>query len=227
MSELAKQEYAFKSKAHIQYRTAKGEKVPGASTIGKISEDSGALIHWSWDLGMKGIDYKKHRDELGEAGTLTHARIQADLQGLDLAPQYFEEYSRRVWKISEASFESWLAYKARRSWEPEMLEVALVSDKYKFGGTMDFFGILDGILTVADWKTSDWIFDSFRIQLAGYKILLEEAGWEVKEGLILRLDRGAGTGFTEDHIRDFTLWEKIFHYNLKIYHLKKKIRKKD
>ena len=54
------------------YKLKDGTRVPGASTIAKIGSDPGGLIHWSWEQGIAGIDYRDARDAAGKAGTLVH-----------------------------------------------------------------------------------------------------------------------------------------------------------
>ena len=68
--------------------------------------------------------------------------------------------------------------------EPILLEQKITSDK--FGGTIDFYGSIDGKLTVLDFKTSKKIRLSMFFQLALYVILLEELGYEVEQvGILL------------------------------------------
>ena len=52
--------YSNKSKIHTVYKTKDGIRVPGVTTIlGELAKP--ALIHWAWDLGIKNIDYRVHR----------------------------------------------------------------------------------------------------------------------------------------------------------------------
>jgi len=61
------------------YRNKLGEKIPGNTTIigSNLGWKTGGLVHWAWDLGMKGQDYRKVRDEAGGVGTVVHSRIEA------------------------------------------------------------------------------------------------------------------------------------------------------
>ena len=52
------------------YFTKDGKRVPSVTTIlGKFKE-AGGLMHWSWECGMKGLDYRQVRDAAADAGTL-------------------------------------------------------------------------------------------------------------------------------------------------------------
>ena len=59
------------AKAHQRYKTKDGVIVPGVTTILSILAKP-ALIYWSWNLGMQGIDYRKVSDKAKDIGTLTH-----------------------------------------------------------------------------------------------------------------------------------------------------------
>ena len=56
---------------HTIYKKADGTRVPSATTyLGVLAKP--ALIHWAWELGVQGLDYRKVRDQAGETGTLGH-----------------------------------------------------------------------------------------------------------------------------------------------------------
>jgi hypothetical protein len=56
-------------------------RVPGVTTIiGKFKE-SGGLVHWAWDLGMQGIDYRKARDDAANVGTIAHGMVEQWIKG--------------------------------------------------------------------------------------------------------------------------------------------------
>jgi hypothetical protein len=54
-------------------------------------------------------------------------------------------------------------------------EVGLVSERYRFGGTLDAIGVIDGVLCLVDWKTSNGVYSDYLLQLAAYRVLWEEA----------------------------------------------------
>ena len=59
-----------KLRSHQKYLLKGGTQVPGASTIAKLGDDGSSLIHWAWDLGNRGIDYRKARDQAADIGTI-------------------------------------------------------------------------------------------------------------------------------------------------------------
>ena len=63
------------------YKLADGTRVPSVTTITGRFKESGALIHWAWNLGMQQIDYKKARDDAADAGHIAHELIDAHIHG--------------------------------------------------------------------------------------------------------------------------------------------------
>jgi hypothetical protein len=96
----------------------------------------------------------------------------------------------------------------------------LISEKYGYGGTIDFLCYLDGVLTLVDFKTSKAIYDEMLLQLCAYVKLLQENGYDIKQAKILRIGRDESEGFEERTITKFTHRFKIFRHCLRIYQLK-------
>ncbi len=154
-----------------------GTKVPGTTTICSAYKDSGGLIYWAWNQGKQGLDYRETRDKAGDIGTLVHAAIEARLRG--------EEFFIPT--------EGAKAYMAFHQWERqnkiEILEqeIQLVSEEYKYGGTLDAVGVVDGKHVLLDWKTSKGVYKNYLLQLAAYKQLWNEncPGREITDGVWL------------------------------------------
>lgn len=76
-------------------------------------------------------------------------------------------------------------------------EDAVISKRYNFQGTWDFIGKKNGIILVADWKTSNSLYETVGLQLSAYAHLFGEAqGWSDEEifkkipnGLAVRIDK--------------------------------------
>ena len=120
--------------------------VPGTTTVIDILAKP-ALIHWAWQQGKDGFDYKKTRDEKADAGTLSHYMILCDLkeQEPDLS-----EYSQKIIDQAETRILKWWDWKKEHDIEPIALETPMVSEFYRYGGTPDFVGFIDKHLTVMD-----------------------------------------------------------------------------
>ena len=161
-----------KTRAHQKYPLKDGTEVPGASTIAKIGEDSSGLIHWAWKLGMDGQDYRKVRDKAADIGTLAHFKIECFLHNHEPDLSEFSPADIAQADIAFGNFIKWWQKEGFSVIEPE---VQLVSEVWRFGGTIDAPSRdRDGKVVLLDWKTSKAIVPAHKFQLAAYEVLWNE-----------------------------------------------------
>ena len=214
---MAKDKLRGVAKAHTVYKTSDGKRVPGATTItGLLNKPY--LIKWANNLGLDGIDSSKYTDEAAAVGTLAHALIQAHLQGEELDMSTFSPVQVDLAENSVLSFYEWAA---RHNIEPIICEIPMVSDKMKFGGTVDCYCKLDGKPTLVDFKTGKAIYEEYFVQTSAYRALLEENGYPVEEINILRVCRDETEGFEERTIKDSEKYFEIFKNLLNVYYIKR------
>ena len=213
--------YSKRSKIHTVYKTKDGTRVPGVTTpLNELAKP--ALIHWAWDLGIKGVDYRVHRDELGDIGSLTHDMILCYLRKEECD---MSEYSKSLIDKAENCFLSFLSWEKSRDVEPILIEQIFVSEQHRFGGKFDFFGKVDGIPTLGDFKTGKRIYDEAFYQLAGYDILLRENSYYAEQFIAINIGRGENEKFEVVKKKSLTRQEWIFMAALTIYKEKKEIKK--
>lgn len=222
--------------AHQTYRLKDGTKVPGGSTIAKLcgaNESSFFLMRWANQLGLDGYDSDKYRDKLADVGTLCHARALQFFSGKPIR-EFDCEFSQ--WIIEKADicwtkFEEWTVGK---EFVPKVVEQPVVSEKWRFGGTPDFYGLIKGLTgpgidpgifyrILIDWKTSKYIYKSHRYQVAGYDVALMENGYESDRLSILRMGRDPEEGFEFRHwsVEEMILPWAIFKTGLEMHALQK------
>jgi hypothetical protein len=113
-----------------------------------------------------------------------HAAVAASLQGL---------FYKETPEISGY-------FKSCRDWANEYLvkvigvEMALVDNKRRFQGHLDLIGLIQGDegFTIIDWKTPKALSKTWRLQLAGYRLLALANGYDVRRVASLRPDPGGG-----------------------------------
>ena len=215
-----KEKKSEKSKAHQRYKTLDGTIVPGVTTITGLRAKP-QLIPWANKLGLQGIDSSKYTDEKAEIGTIGHYLILCHLK--NETPD-LKEYSQTNIDKAENAFLKFLAWEKNHKLEPILTEGQLVSERLKFGGCVDFYGKVDGELALVDFKTGGAIYGEMFYQLAGYKLLLTEAGHIVNNQRILRIGRTEDEGFEEKIKTDISREEKIFLDLLDVYYLEKELR---
>jgi len=207
---------------HTVYKTKDGVRVPGVTTVLGILGKP-ALIHWAWNLGIEGIDYKKFRDDKADIGTLAHDMVMCHLKGEEVDTT---GYTEKQIDLAETCFLKYLEWESQHKIEPVLLETPLVSEKYRYGGTMDNYCLLDGIPTLVDYKTSKAIYSEMFYQLGGYGNLLIENNYQVERHMILRLGRNEEEGFEVKERIDLEDETKIFLKLAEVYHLQKELKNK-
>jgi hypothetical protein len=208
------------------YKNSLGKRLVGTTTItgSELGWNKGVLIDWANKKGLDGIDTRDYVDELAEIGTIAHDLVTCKVTGKIMdRTVYPEEKIKRA----ENCLDSYNNWSQGKNIKPILSEVSLVSEKYQYGGTPDFYGMVDGMLTLVDYKTGKGIYDEYLIQVAGgYRILLEENGHKVDRIQILNIPRSAGESFQILTV-DKMLWEycgKIFLNCLENYRLHKRLK---
>lgn len=158
------------------YKLADGTKVPGTTQIIGRYKDSGALIRWAYNRGKEGLELYDSRDKAADVGTVAHMMVEEAIKG-------GKPYMLEALAALDAdgnfqacnAFENWQLWAQQTRLEIVHQEMQLVSERYRFGGTPDAIGRIDGVLCLLDWKTSNGVYSDMLLQLAAYRILWEEA----------------------------------------------------
>ena len=208
-----------KTKVHTVYKSGSGKRVPSVTTIlGVLGKP--ALIHWAWQCGIDGLDYRGVRDNAADIGTLAHYLILCHLKGLKPDTS---EYSAQDIDQAETCLIKYWAWEKENQIEPILVEEPFVSEKYGFGGTIDCLAKMGDDLVLVDHKTGKAIYSDMFFQLAAYQALLSEAGYDIANARILRIGRNDTEGFEQKIMVDLSKQWQIFLYCLRIYNLKKEV----
>jgi hypothetical protein len=149
----------------------KGKRIPSVTTILGRFKESGGLIHWAWQLGREGKDYREERDSSANAGKLAHSAVEAWIRG---QPFSFEaKAGHDVVVRAQTSFGAFLKWANQTHLRATHTEVPLISKEYLYGGTFDAI-LIDDRRAMGDWKTSNGVYPEYLMQLAAYKALWEE-----------------------------------------------------
>jgi hypothetical protein len=212
-----------KAKIHTVYMTADGKRVPSVTTV--LSElAKPALIHWAWNLGIKGLDYKVFRDELADVGSLAHRIILGDMKNETFVPD--GDYTANQINLAENCFLKYLEWKRQHKVEPICVEEPLVSELYAYGGTPDFFGSVDDHLTLMDFKTGKALYDEHWYQIGALAQLIREKFniVSIADFRLLNIGRDESEKFEEKQKSSVSKEFDLFLSTLRIYKLKKEIK---
>lgn len=218
----SRSEIHSKHKAHIRYKLKDGTIVPGVTTVTGIGLgwNKQVLIKWANNMGLKGVDSNKYKDDKAIIGTLAHRMVTDSLQGIETDTDDYSKNQIADAENSALSFFEWVKGKELR---PILIEKDLVSEEYRFGGKPDIYAEIDGKKELIDLKTSKSIYDEMMVQVAAYKNLLIENKHSVDVVRILNIPRTEDEAFLEKRLSDrqqVIAW-KIFLNCLENYQLKK------
>lgn len=210
-----------KTKIHTQYKTKDGARVPSVTTVIGILNKP-ALLNWAWELGTQGIDYKAVRDQAGDIGSLAHYLIMSDIKG---EKPDVSEYSKNDLGKAETCLLKYYEWQKKYEIKPLLTEKVLVSEQWRFGGTIDCFAETPQGNILVDFKTGKAIYDEHLIQVAAYSKLLEEKNYLHNRVMILRIGRDETEGFEERMVGNLEPYWRIFLNCLAIYTLQGEIRR--
>lgn len=208
------------TKAHQRYRNKQGTVVPGVTTVLNILNKP-ALVYWAWNLGMKGLDFRKVTDQAASIGTIAHYLVECYLKGQEPDLGDYTPNNIRPARLAFGAFEEW--------WTTQSLTVIgseeqLASDKFQYGGTIDIMaqGATKGDIRLIDVKTSKAIYDEMLMQLAAYRQIWDENNPDrpVTSCHIIRLGKEDGSFSLHNYGRlDYEL--DLFKHLLAFYTLQR------
>lgn len=223
MAELIKFE---KTKAHQVYKCVDGGRVPGGSTIAGVAMaywGKGPLMQWAWKEGHEGRDFHKTRDQAADTGTLAHwlveLHVRSILDGKEYKPD-MSDFTPAQAEKAESAFLHFLEWFDREKVVPIASELQLVSEVYRFGGTIDLLVRRQGRdgVTLVDLKTSNGIYDEHRCQVAGYTQLAVENKYPITDSVVFRIGKDDATDDWEVYeIHDINRWWGVFKAGLGLY----------
>ena len=212
-----------KVKAHTRYMLKDKTRVPGVTTICNLINKP-FLIGWANRLGLEGIDSTKYVDELADIGTFAHEVISLELKGEDTSSNCYDDYTQNQAECAGPCIAKFYEWKKNNKITPILIETGLISEKHKYGGTLDLYCELNGKKTLLDWKTGSGFYEGHKVQLAANKNLLEENGYEVEECRLLGIGRNEKEETHESLVNSMDLRFKKFLNLLEVYYINRELK---
>lgn len=209
--------------AHPVYKLKDGTKVPSVTTILNRFKDSGGLIHWAWQMGIEGKDYREERDKAADIGSMVHAAVEAWTLGNAYA---FEGEPPAVEK-AQRGFGAFREWALSTNFQVTNPECSMVSERWRFGGTPDAI-LVGGKRAIGDWKSSGGLYTDYIIQVAAYGMLWEENHPEepITGGYhLLRFDKTHGD-FTHKWWGELETAKKAFLLMRELYDMDKELKQR-
>ncbi len=166
------------------YTTEGGGFVPSVTTILEAYPKDAAYFAWIKSVGQ---DADAIRDAAGERGTNVHNMTERYDKGEEIS--LLTDTGAVGCKMSEwAMFERYVDFTNKYTPTIHMNEQNFVSPMLGFAGTIDRVCTIDGKRYLLDIKTSNAIYATYWLQMAAYRMLMEEVGISVDAVAILWLN---------------------------------------
>lgn len=201
----------MKYSSHSTYFNKENEEVPSVTTILKILNKP-SLIKWANFMGFKRKNIQAILDESSFIGTMVHKCIESYLMKELFIYIEVRPYTKMVIMKYLNQFINW---KNNQEIVPNFMEKQFSCDK--FGGTVDFYGEVNGKQTILDFKTSKSVYSSMFLQLGAYCYMLELHGYSVEQaGIVTVRDTQCFSTIKtreelQDYIDIFLVLSNFFH----------------
>ena len=207
------------------YKNKEGVRVPGVTTVigGNLGWSKGGLMHWAWQQGIDGKDYKESRDAAADTGTIAHAMVEHELKGEKFEwPKMGYDMGGNAEQIKQAenAFKAFSEWKELIKFELLFSEHTLISEKHQYGGQIDIAAIQNK-RAIIDLKTSNAIYADHKIQIAAYGELWNENYPDEKIDNYYILQIGKDGGFAYYYYPDLSSHFEAFLLLRRLHDLKK------
>lgn len=154
----------------IIYKNSLGKRVPSVTTVlSQWGIKTEPLKWWAYKMGQEGKDLREKPE--ANIGTIAHYLIDCDIKNKE--PD-LSQYPMELIEPARKCFISFQEWKSRHNFKPIESEISLVSEIYQFGGTLDCIALIDGRLSIPDWKTGQEIYEDHVLQVVAYQMLWDE-----------------------------------------------------
>ena len=218
-----------KTKAHTRYRLRptndwpKGEIVPGVTTIldGQLGWNKRILMAWARREALAGKDPDLIAQDAADSGTCTHYHIECHIKAKEMD---LKDFTQDQISKAETGFLGFLEWEKDNKLEYVHVEHPVVSERWRYGGTVDMVARKNGKLWMLDLKTSKGIYAEYKVQLAAYYMAYnEQEESPIDECHLLQLSKEDGS-FQHHQISNQQIidgWE-VFKHCRYLYDLKKR-----
>lgn len=228
-----KDDFGEKVQVHQRYYIdapdGKKTMVPGATTIlGVVGKPY--LIKWANGLGLEGIDAEKYKTEAAETGTCLHYLVECDVLNKKADLKDFTGAQIERAELGLAAFKAW-----RKAEAPDLepiggkagVEMRLVSQKYRYGGTLDLFALINKKRTLVDYKTAANVYLEHKAQVTAYVRMGQENELHIQDAIIVQLPRVEDATYVPHRLapEHMSLYWRLFQVAHEMYDLQKEIKR--
>lgn len=148
-----------------------------------FGEDVEGYVSRLLDIAREQYEHERLANAARDVGIPVHALIEHSIRTmLGQAPE-----RPVVSEDAEFVFAGWPEWAASVGFKPLAAEARVYHAAEDYCGTFDALAVVDGVLTLLDWKPKDAIYPERRLQLTAYAKALESMGWPLPERAVVAL----------------------------------------
>jgi hypothetical protein len=181
------------------------------------------LMAWTRREALAGNDPEKMKTEAGDSGTCTHRLVECHIKGIE--PDLSDFTQNQIDK-AENGFLAFLDWEKNNKLEYVAIEIPVVSEELRYGGTVDMITKKNGSLWLIDLKTSKGVWPEMKVQVAAYKYAYEQQeGKRIDECHLLQLNKEDGSfqhhSLSREQVDDAWL---VFEHCRRLYEIQKRLK---
>ena len=201
-----------------------GKRVPSVSTIlNGLGWGGDALIQWAANLARDGKDWEAERNRAADIGTCAHHLIDCLLHKRELLPWTFPDDIVNEAMPCLDAFSDWAG---RHEIKVLKSEVSLTSSAHRYGGTFDAVIRLDGVPTLLDFKSSNWVYPKNIVQVVAYlDLIAENFDQHLDTAIVLQVTRSGIFKTLTVEGEAITWGREAFYHLLQLHKLKYPLEK--
>jgi hypothetical protein len=175
---------------HFTYKI-NGKRVPSVTTVisGNLGWNTRILMAWQAKLFRAGKDPENVSKDACDVGTLVHEMIEHHIYGQDEFD--FGEATLDQIGIAGRGLQSYIEWEKANNVEYLESELRMCSTDMIVGGTADAIAMVNGKVTLIDFKTSNRVYGEHLIQLGAYRSMIHETtNYVIEDVMLVRIDKG-------------------------------------
>ena len=154
-----------------------------------FGQDEEGYVSLLVDIAAEMYEAQRIADAAKDIGIAVHSLIEHHIRTM-----LGEEPERP--KVSDEAafvFAGWPEWAASVGFKPLIAEARVYHATEDYCGTLDALAVVDGQVTVLDWKPKDAIYPERRLQLTAYAKALESMGWPLPERAVVAMPQDGGS----------------------------------
>jgi len=168
-----------------------GKRVPSVTTIigSNLGWNTRILMAWQAKLFREGKDPDDVTQKACDVGSMVHEMIEHHIYG----QEEFDTGDAPVDQIAIAvrGLQSYVKWEKDNNVEYLESELRMCSIDLIVGGTADAIAMVNGKVTLIDFKTSNRVYGEHLIQLGAYRDMIHETtDYEIEQIMLVRIDKG-------------------------------------